>query len=144
VIRWTSVLLVGTSLSLTSVPAIAMAGDLAPTSRSTAFISITIPPHLWMSRAPLDAKHSGGPDEQFFCISNSHQTDSYRLAVISPTSGKSGGTVPLELNSQLARQARIRCGVSGSAFAIPRTDQGHSPRMLDAPSENPTLLVIPN
>jgi hypothetical protein len=144
VIHWTWASPIGAFLSAIAIPATAMAGDLAPTSRADAIISITIPAHIWTAEALPNAGQGGSLNDDFFCISNSHQFGSLRIALISRTSGTTGAVVPLELSPEFARESGLKCGPSESALVIPGTHQGNLRPLSGTASEPATLLIIPN
>lgn len=124
-------------LAFVAGPAAAMAGDLGPTSRATAIISITIPAHVEARQATHAGTNDTNPNGQMLCITESRQLGSYRIALVAATDGKSGpGIVPLELSNDVT----FECGPPGSAALASLTRDevsGMSSRPL-------TLLIIPD
>lgn len=124
---------------LSSVPAMASAGELAARSRGSVSISITIPPHLVIKPAMLVAGPASANETQGFCI-KTNGFDNFHLVVLGSASEPSPPPRPVAV-TQIAKDSCARLPAETLT-----TGEGAWPVAAGSPREvHPlTILVVPD
>jgi hypothetical protein len=126
-------------VALTASAAAARAGELGPTSRDSVSISITIAPHVAVSRAP-QGTDIASPDDAGFCVETNGMHD-YHVAVL-------GAAGPARQQAAISRSlpagGRMSCGGAGSVSFAGIDPSDGDPRTSDHSSQAVTLLITPD